>query len=232
MVYGRRPIAQGWHVRCFSRAGVMEGYMAFRRFALILPVAALIAGCQAKPSPREQALDQRVQQLEQQLVDARTAAANAASVAMDAAETSRAVAPAPQVQAAPRPRTAPAPVVRTQARRTTSSSSSSSAPVSARSSAGTRTVSRGDDDVRTRPAGEERYGRGPSAEPAGNGRGDDDVETARVEPVEPRATAMVLPEGTELQLVLESPLSSATSHVGDQVTARVERATSDDGRII
>jgi type IV secretory pathway VirB10-like protein len=47
----------------------------------------------------------------------------------------------------------------------------------------------------------------------------------------PRAEPLILPEGTELTLVLESPLSSAVSQEGDAVTARVEKAVSDDGRI-
>jgi hypothetical protein len=49
---------------------------------------------------------------------------------------------------------------------------------------------------------------------------------------EPNRDQISLPPGTELQLVLESGLSSATSHVGDPVTARVARATAPDGRIV
>ena len=40
-----------------------------------------------------------------------------------------------------------------------------------------------------------------------------------------------LPEGTELKLRLETALSSATSREGDTVTARVESATDDGGRV-
>jgi hypothetical protein len=43
---------------------------------------------------------------------------------------------------------------------------------------------------------------------------------------------LTLPAGTELRLVLENSLSSTTSQVGDRVTARVERATDDEGRIV
>ena len=43
---------------------------------------------------------------------------------------------------------------------------------------------------------------------------------------------VTIPAGTELQLVLENELSSATSQVGDKVTARVSRATSPDGAIV
>lgn len=42
---------------------------------------------------------------------------------------------------------------------------------------------------------------------------------------------LVLPAGTELRLVLEETLSSETSHEGDRVTARVERALTPDGRV-
>jgi hypothetical protein len=49
---------------------------------------------------------------------------------------------------------------------------------------------------------------------------------------EPNRDRLSLAAGTELQLVLESGLSSATSQVGDNVTARVARATAPDGRIV
>jgi hypothetical protein len=51
------------------------------------------------------------------------------------------------------------------------------------------------------------------------------VEDARVR------ERLVLPAGTELRLVIEETLSSATSHEGDRVTARVERALTPDGRV-
>lgn len=41
-----------------------------------------------------------------------------------------------------------------------------------------------------------------------------------------------IPAGTALSLVLETPLSTETSEEGDSVTARVERATSEDGRVV
>jgi hypothetical protein len=41
-----------------------------------------------------------------------------------------------------------------------------------------------------------------------------------------------VPAGTSLTLVLESPLSTETSREGEQVTARVERATDEDGRVV
>jgi hypothetical protein len=41
-----------------------------------------------------------------------------------------------------------------------------------------------------------------------------------------------IPAGTALTLVLETPLSTETSREGESVTARVERATSEDGRVV
>jgi len=41
-----------------------------------------------------------------------------------------------------------------------------------------------------------------------------------------------IPAGTSLTLVLETPLSTETSHEGQSVTARVERATSEDGDVV
>jgi len=56
-----------------------------------------------------------------------------------------------------------------------------------------------------------------------------DVNTRRRdEPVE----RVSIPAGTQLSLVLETPLSSVASHPGDRVEARVERATSEDGRVL
>jgi type IV secretory pathway VirB10-like protein len=198
--------------------------MTLRKFALVLPVAALIAGCQSssKNAEREQQLEQRVQQLERQLLEAQMASPSPAApteVAAPAVE----MAPAARAQAAPRTRTAPAPVERTQTARRPARSSGSTA--------GQRTASRDDGDLGAPPANDERYGRRPSAEPVEVGD-DEGYSDGRIEPVEPRATALVLPEGTELTLVLEEPLSSTASHPGDPVTARVERATSEDGRIV
>jgi type IV secretory pathway VirB10-like protein len=181
--------------------------MAFRKFALILPVAALVAGCQSdKKTAREQELEQRVQTLEQQL-------AATASPSPEASASAEGLAfQQPDVQA---PQAAPAPVVRSQTPRSTTASR---APVS-RQSGSTRRA-----DVRSEPQSRDRYD-GPSAEPV-----DDDDDG--VEAVRPRATSLVLPEGTELHLILEEGLSSATSRVGETVTARVESAMGDDGRIV
>ena len=187
--------------------------MAFRKFALILPVAALLAGCQSdkNQTAREQELQQRVKTLEEQLLEAQMA-----SPSPDASAAAEGLAfQQPEVQAQPQA-PAPAPVVRSQASRSTATS---------RTSASRRSSTRRA-DVRTQPQSRERYD-GPSAEPLQGERGDDDGEAVR-----PRATSMVLPEGTELHLILEEGLSSATTRVGEPVTARVERAVGDDGSIV
>jgi type IV secretory pathway VirB10-like protein len=113
-------------------------------------------------------------------------------------------------------RSAPAPVERTQVSRP---------QASRRSTSSRTTASRG--DVSGRPVDHARVERIPSAEPA-----DDNGDSDRGEMVEARPTRMVLPEGTELTLVLETAVSSSTSNEGDPVVARVERAVSDDGRIV
>jgi len=41
-----------------------------------------------------------------------------------------------------------------------------------------------------------------------------------------------IPAGTSMTLVLETPLSTETSREGESVTARVERATSEDGSVV
>jgi hypothetical protein len=204
--------------------------MALRKFVMILPVAALVAGCQAeKKTGREQELEQRVQTLERQLLEAQMAspspqAMTDASLYQPATGAPVAQAPPPSAQV----RTAPVPVERPQTvwhpPATSSRTSRNSSATRRQAPAPSRTARR--DDVRTQPEDQEPFDGGrPSAEPLG--RGDDD----RIEQVETR-TSMVLPEGTELQLVLEQPLSSATSHAGDTVTARVERAVSEDGRVV
>lgn len=47
----------------------------------------------------------------------------------------------------------------------------------------------------------------------------------------PRPRPVTVPAGTTLSLVLETPLSSEQSRVGDPVTARVQRATDPDGDV-
>jgi hypothetical protein len=83
----------------------------------------------------------------------------------------------------------------------------------------------------SRPSG--RVDRTPTAEPidipADEPRREASEATSRPAREPERLT---IPAGTELQLVLENELSSATSQVGDPVTARVTRATSPDGAVV
>jgi type IV secretory pathway VirB10-like protein len=79
----------------------------------------------------------------------------------------------------------------------------------------------------------DRVDRAPAAEPIDIPS--DDPRRAASAPTmapEPNRDRLSLAAGTELQLVLERGLSSATSHVGEAVTARVARATAPDGRIV
>src|SRR5207237_908707 len=80
----------------------------------------------------------------------------------------------------------------------------------------------------------ERVDHVPPAEPIDippdrNGHRDEsEPATAR----EPNRDRISIPAGTELQLVLESGLSSATIQKGDPVTARVARASGPDGNVL
>ena len=68
---------------------------------------------------------------------------------------------------------------------------------------------------------------GPAAEPI------ESVEpTADPGDPGPRRDTLVIPGGTEMRVVLETGLSSETSQDGERVVARVERATSPDGRVV
>ena len=75
----------------------------------------------------------------------------------------------------------------------------------------------------------------PAAEPVERVSGE---PVERVEPMAgtgdpgPRREFITIPNGTELRLVLETGLSSETSREGERVVARVERAMSQDGRVV
>ena len=97
----------------------------------------------------------------------------------------------------------------------------------------TAPASHGTTTARAGSARSDRVDRTPAAEPIDIPT--DESRRAESEPTmarEPNRDRLTIPAGTELQLVLESGLSSATSHVGDPVTARVARATSPDGRVL
>ena len=182
---------------------------------LAVIVAATLAACQTAPQKSEleaknEALEKRIAALESQ---------PPASAPQAVAPASSFVEPAPQQ--APTDRVADArPAQAAPARRTVK-------PAPARTN--TR-VSRA-----TRPASSSR--REVIHEPADlPARHDDEVfggePVASMGDPAPRRERLSLAEGSELQLVLETGVSSETSNEGDRVVARVERATGPDGRIL
>jgi hypothetical protein len=184
------------------------------KVAFILGLGASLAACQAGPrktsdQSKNEQLERRVSELER-----RSATPSPLETAPQLQPTEPAAPPAAAPRSAPHARTAAARArsTKTEAHRTT------------------RTASR---TAESHPATERvDVIRGvPPAEPGGRETGDPGprrertIEEPRVEPIE-------VPAGTQLALVLESSLSSATSRPGQQVTARVERATSADGRVV
>jgi len=187
---------------------------------IALALGALLAACQSADKNAAE-LQQRNQELEKRVAELEHKASP--SPAVQATAT-----PEPtwetQLQAAPAAPEAPRSHARATAR--------ASAPVRAhdapsRASVPDRTVdppaaasSRNEPDrVGTEPE--------PVVRPAENG----DAPRSRDEQID-RAERVSIPAGTQLSLLLETPISSATSHAGDRVEARVERATSEDGRVL
>jgi hypothetical protein len=186
---------------------------------------ALFAACDRGPSEREKQLEQRVQELEQQQ---KATASPDASGWPDVAESpaarpgyALAPEPAPAKPAAPRASNGSRPATRPAAR----AEAPAAAPVPA-----PRPVEAAPAPA---PPSREPVERIPDEEAA---RGDNDWpanEPAPVrEPVERANDAVVVPANTQLSLRLETGLSSKTSSLGDRVTARVERATGDDGNVV
>ena len=177
------------------------------RVPLAVLLAAAVAACQRAPEP-----------------------AASPSPNTTVSQTTLAAAPGTAPGAEPAPYTlaptAPAPAARerqTAAAAPHASSRSRTAPASRGTTATARTGS----------AHSDRVDRTPAAEPIDIPT--DESRRAESEPTmarEPNRDRLTIPAGTELQLVLESGLSSATSRVGDPVTARVARATSPDGRVL
>jgi hypothetical protein len=190
----------------------------------------LLGACSRGPSAREQQLEKRVHELEQQ----RTASPSPSGWPDVVLESPR---PEPAQAARPASRTAStasaphstahrAPAhAQTPAGTSTSRTSTAPPPAATTASRGTTTASA--PATASRPVDQipdAEAARGDSDWPAGSS--DSARETTRAsEPV-------VVPANTQLSLRLETPVSSATSHVGDRVTARVERAVSDDGSIV
>ena len=183
------------------------------RVVLAVVLGAAVAACQRAPQP-------------------------AAAPPSTAAPVAQATTPAPAgpgVEPAPYALASPAPAA---------PETVAPAPAAPRASTRTRTrtaqASRGTATTGHRSERVERVDRAPSPEPLdipaddARARSARDAESER-EPAmagEPNRDRLSLPAGTELQLVLENGLSSATSQVGDPVTARVARATAPDGRIV
>ena len=143
--------------------------------------------------------------------------------------------PAPGVRMAPAGEMAEAPRAdgRQSAPRMSTASGATTAP---RTSTAPRTAS----TRKAPPAGtgsrrSDRVDRTPAAEPidipTDSPRRETAAGTSRPAPEREREP-LNLPAGTELQLVLEEELSSATSQIGDKVTARVTRATGPDGAVV
>ena len=175
---------------------------------LVVMIGIALAACQRTPEQnaadaKAQTLEQRIAALEQQTPSTTAGApADPASVNLS---------PEPAMAPAYVERIAPAAPVRKPA-------------ASRRSVRAPRPVAAGQASRETvEPV--ERIG--PAAEP--------------IEPMEPmagtgdpgpRRDTLVIPGGTELRVVLETGLSSETSKDGERVVARVERATSQDGRVV
>jgi hypothetical protein len=179
---------------------------------LALLTAVALAACQQAPASDKAAEELKAEKdktaaLEQRIADLEKKAETAATAAPAVATNLQAPAAAP----------APLPVERRTVRRTTTTSRT------ARKSTPASTTS-----PRVAVIPEERA----RVEEPG-------VRTDRTRERDPWATAgdpgprrEELPAGTSLTLVLENGLSTATSREGQSVTARVERAVSEDGRVV
>lgn len=188
---------------------------------LVLALGALLAACQsnAKNDAALQAEMQKNQELEKRVAELESKATPApeiiASPITPTWET--------QLHAAP-----PAPAPRSAGRASTRASAPArrEAPMPAHTSPSRPAEPPVASDSRHEP---DRISTDAETEPATNGETPPrDEPLSRVDRVE----RVSIPAGTQLTLVLETPLSSATSQPGNRVEARVERAMSDDGRVL
>jgi type IV secretory pathway VirB10-like protein len=188
------------------------GWMA----AATIAGGALFGACNRGPSEREKQLEQRVQELEQQQ------AAEASPSGWPDVPVSPSAEPAytlaPETPATSRP----------AAPRATNGGRSSATRPAPRAEAPAATAPRSAPTAANAPAAPpvERIGDEEAA------RGDSDWPADEAERREAREPEVVVPANTQLTLRLETAVSSQTSTVGDRVTARVERAVSDDGSIV
>lgn len=194
------------------------GWMA----AATIAGGALFGACNRGPSERERQLEQRVQELEQQAASPDPSAFPEVVLESPAAQPGHTFAPepaAPRVSSgartsasrpAPRAETRPSGAA-TAPRATTGTSAP--APAASRNEPVERIdeeeAAHGDDDWPADETGPQR-----ETAPAREGQ------------------SIVVPANTQLTLRLETPVSSRTSSAGDRVTARVERAVSDDGTVV
>jgi hypothetical protein len=190
------------------------GWMA----AATIAGGALFGACNRGPSEREKQLEQRVQELEQEQAASPDPSGwpdAPASPSVEPGYTLAPEAPAAARPAAPRATNGRPAAARPAPRAETKGRSAPNAPAgTSRPAPAAEPVERIDD---------EEAARGDSDWPADAA---DRTEGAR------ESQAVVVPANTQLTLRLETAVSSQTSTVGDRVTARVERAVSDDGTIV
>ena len=180
--------------------------------AMVIVLGAGLAACGQgtdKTAAETAELKKRIAELEQQAQPSAAAPVDPAAVTL---------APEPAAQPAPSYVAPAAPAPATTARtRTTTTRRAAAKPAPRRSADASRPYA------------------GPAAEPVER-LGGEPVE--RIEPMAgtgdpgPRRDEIVIPGGTELRIVLETGLSSDKSQAGQRVVARVERATSQDGRVV
>jgi hypothetical protein len=170
--------------------------------ALAVVLGAALAGCQRAPQQAAASPSPSA------VPESTLAAGQGSGQAVEPAPYS--LGPAPAAPVAEAPRTTP----RQTAPRSSTARTAPAAPASRPSGRVDRTPVAEPIDI---PATEPR--REAAANPARPAR-------------EPERERLEIPAGTDLQLVLENELSSATAQVGDPVTARVTRATSPDGAVV
>jgi hypothetical protein len=175
---------------------------------LALALGALLAACQSTDKSaveqRNLELEKRVAELERQATPSPAPVATPAEPSWETGLQSAPEAPRPAARtSAPARRAAPVPARTVHTR-----------PVEPPAAAASRNEP---DRVSTNPEPMERPA---EFDPAPRARDEERTELVSI------------PAGTQLALVLETPLASATSQPGDRVEARVERATSEDGRVL
>jgi type IV secretory pathway VirB10-like protein len=225
-------VANKWRLEGIEMRRVKTGWIAA---AAVVVGGVLLVGCQ-KGDDRTQALERRIEQLEKQatpepsaspsVVDVSPGAQAYAPIYPDAAPVitaeSRSAMRSSVARKAPHRDTAAAP----SRSRDTSPSAGSAAPADRTEPA----------SERPRPEPVERIGEGEARGTDGHEVDDLDREDRESGPrrvsTTREAESVTIPAGAQLALRLETAVSSTTSHAGDRVVARVERATSNDGNVL